>query len=53
MLNKEKNAKLFHVIETYWHPTFEDLPIYKPKNANVIMYICLEPYNAKITTNKD
>jgi len=25
ILNGEKNAKLFHVIETYQHPTFEDL----------------------------
>jgi hypothetical protein len=33
MLNGEKNAKLFHVIETYQHPTFKDLPIYKPKNG--------------------
>ncbi len=28
-----ENAKLFHVIETYRHPTFEDLPIYKTKNG--------------------
>jgi hypothetical protein len=33
VLNGEKHAKLFHVIETYQHLTFEDLPIYKPKSG--------------------
>ncbi len=33
VLNGEKNAKLFHVNETYQHPTFEDLPIYKLENG--------------------
>jgi hypothetical protein len=33
ILNGEKNAKLCHVIETYRHPTFEDLLIYKPENG--------------------
>jgi hypothetical protein len=32
ILNGEKNAKLFHVIETYQHPTFEDLCIYELEN---------------------
>jgi len=33
VFNGEKNAKLFHVNETYQHPTFEDLPIYKLENG--------------------
>jgi hypothetical protein len=28
ILNGERNAKLFHVIEIDQHPTFEDLPIF-------------------------
>jgi hypothetical protein len=32
ILNGVKNAIFFHVIETYQHPTFEDLPIYKLEN---------------------